>query len=177
MTPPERFETQRLILRRPRLDDAEAIFTEYAQDAEVTRFLNWSPHQDVETTRDFLIRCGDEWQKNSSFPYAICLKEADSPIGMIHLHRDGFKIEFGYVMARRCWGSGYMTEALSHFVDWALEQSGIFRVWAFCDHRNPASGKVMEKAGMTYEGVLKRWHMAVNVSGKPADCKVYAKVK
>lgn len=57
MKPPKNFETTRLHLRPPTLEDAETIFNQYAQDAEVTKYMTWRPHADMQTTRAFLERC------------------------------------------------------------------------------------------------------------------------
>jgi ribosomal-protein-alanine N-acetyltransferase len=65
MNPPRTLETERLRLRPPALDDAQAIFGEYAQDPQVTRYLTWRPHDSVETTRTFLRRCVQSWERRS----------------------------------------------------------------------------------------------------------------
>ena len=62
-------------------------------------------------------------------------------------------------------------------VNWALAQPEIFRAWAFCDVENPASARVMEKAGLVREGILRRWHVAPTIGPEPRDCVVCAKVK
>ena len=72
---------------------------------------------------------------------------------------------------------GQAGRALGALVDRALEQPGIWRAWAFCDAENPASARVMEKAGMSFEGRLRRWHVAPNVSSEPRDCLAYAMVR
>ena len=96
---------------------------------------------------------------------------------MINLRPRHLRVEFGYVLARQHWGHGYMTEALSTLVDWALDQPKIWRVSAICDMDNSASAKVMEKAGMVFEGVLRRYFVHPNVSPEPRDCRMYAKVR
>jgi RimJ/RimL family protein N-acetyltransferase len=70
-----------------------------------------------------------------------------------------------------------MTEAATSIVDWAIAQPQIFRVWAFCDVENAASARVLEKLGMKYEGILRRWLAHTNISADPRDCLCYAKVK
>ena len=70
-----------------------------------------------------------------------------------------------------------MPEALSYLVNWSMDQPEIFRAWAFCDVENPASARVMEKAGMTREGVLRRWHVCPSIGPEPRNCIVCAKVK
>jgi len=54
---PETIQTERLILRKPRTEDAPIIFEAYAQDPEVTRYLVWHPHQQVEETQKFISYC------------------------------------------------------------------------------------------------------------------------
>jgi len=177
MFSPDHFETDRLILRLPRRDDAPIIFASYAQDAEVTRYLTWRPHKSLEETyaiRDLMAKL---WQDGEAFSYAITLKGDDTIIGMIAIHPDGFKVSIGYVLARPHWGKGYMTEAVRVVVDWLLRQPDIYRVFATCDVDNPASAKVMEKAGMKYEGLLRRHMIHPNISEEPRDCLMYAVVK
>jgi len=85
--------------------------------------------------------------------------------------------ELGYVLTRLHWGKGYMTEALRGLVDWALKQQHIYRIWAVCDVDNIASARVMEKAGMQREGILRRWSVHPNLSPEPRDSYCYAIVK
>ena len=84
---------------------------------------------------------------------------------------------FGYVLARKFWRHGFAAEALTFLVNWTLAQSTIYRAWAYCDVENLASLRVMEKAGMTREGVLRRWHTCPTLGLEPRDCIVCAKVK
>jgi ribosomal-protein-alanine N-acetyltransferase len=177
MQPPKRIETERLTLRIPSLADAEAIFREYAQDPEVTRYLIWEPHRAINETLEFLSHCVSAWQKESGFPNVITLEGRDSAIGMIDIRPDGFKVEMGYVLGRAYWGKGYMTEAVRALVDWALSQEEIYRVWAICDVDNLASARVLEKAGMQREGLLRREIIHPSVSSQPRDCYLYAIVK
>lgn len=175
---PERFATRRLILRRPVADDAAAIFRDYAQDAEVARFLVWPVHRRLAETDAFLADCAQWWREGSRFPYVITTRERpDQALGMIDIRLDGTRTHLGYVLGRRHWGRGFMTEALTALVDWSLAQPAIFRAQAFCDIDNLASARVMEKAGMQFEGVLRRWSIHPNISAQPRDCRLYAKVR
>jgi ribosomal-protein-alanine N-acetyltransferase len=177
MNPPERFETVRLLLRKPCMEDAPAIFEGYAQDPEVTRYLTWKPHQNVRETEQFLLACGQLWRTGKDYAYAITLKEDGKLIGMFGLHPLKLKIEVGYALARPYWGKGYMTEVLRAVIDWAFTQPDIFRVQAFCDVYNLGSARVMEKAGMTREGLLHRYILHPNISDEPRDVYLYAVVK
>lgn len=178
LTPPEAHRTARLLLRRPRPDDAEAIFAAYASDGEVTRFLTWRPHRDVDETRAFLAVCDDDWRGGRVFPYLICdSSNGDAALGMIDVRIDGHRASYGYVLARSAWGRGFTPEALRCLVDWSLAQPRIERAWAFCDIDNRPSARVMEKAGLRFEGILHRWFVHPNVSDRPRDCRVYARCK
>jgi len=177
MNAPETIQTERLILRKPRMDDAPFLFKRYAQDPEVTRYLMWKPHKHVSETEDFLKRCLDVWEQKTNFPYVLTLKEKDEPIGMLEVHTKWFKLEVGYALARPYWGKGYMTEALRAVIAWAFAQPGIFRVQAICDVENLGSARVMEKAGMTREGLLRRYVLHPNISAEPRDAYLYAVVK
>lgn len=109
---------------------------------------------------------------------AAALKGTDAPIGSIGVELEGgSKAMFGYVLAKKFRGHGFATEALTFLVDWALAQPTIFRAWAFCDVENAASARVMEKAGMLREGVLRRGHSCPTLGPAPRDCVVFAKTK
>jgi ribosomal-protein-alanine N-acetyltransferase len=177
LRPPEKLETARLRLRLPSLEDAEAIFKQYAQDPEVTRYMIWRPHQQIAVTREFLQRCLRCWEEGSAFPWVITRKQDQSLLGMIELRLVGFKADLGYGLARQYWGQGYATEAVQALVGWALAQEGIYRVWAVCDTENLASARVLEKAGLEREGVLRRFVIHPALSPEPRDCYCYAIVK
>ena len=175
--PPERLITDRLILRRPLLSDAAAIFAEYAQDAEVTRHLIWRPHRNIQETTDFLAGCLARWESGEELTWGITHKGDDRVVGMVACRIRGHAADVGYVLARPYWNRGYGTEAVRVVIRWAAALEPIFRVWAVCDTANGASARVLEKVGMSREGVLRRWIVHPNVSREPRDCFVYAMVR
>ena len=154
------------------------MFDAYATDPEVVRFLSWQVHRCEQDTSSFLEHCLETWSNGTNFAYVIELRdEPASPIGMIDLRPQGSRVAFGYVLARSRWGHGYMSEALTSLVDWALARPDIWRASAYCDADNSASAMVMRKAGMVFEGVLRRYEVFPNVSSEPRDCLMYAKVR
>lgn len=175
--PPTILKTERLRLRKIKLADAEAIFRQYAQDPEVTKYVSWRAHKDIEETRDFLRSCLLAWDAGNAFHWVIERLEDKQVIGMISARAGGEKWELGYVLARMHWGRGYMTEAVKGIIAWAMCQNDIYRVWAVCDVDNVASARVMEKAGMQPEGVLRRWSVHPNISTEPRDSFCYAIVR
>lgn len=177
--PPALFVTSRLTGRMPRVDDGPAIFASYANDPTVTKYLSWRAYDRVEPLNAFLRECVALWEKGDGhLAWLLCLKGTDTPIGSIGITLEGGgKAMFGYVLAKKFWGHGFAAEALTYLVDWALAQPTVYRTWAFCDLANTASIRVMEKAGMTREGVLRRWHTCPTLGPEPRDCVVCAKVK
>jgi RimJ/RimL family protein N-acetyltransferase len=176
MKPPETIRTSQLVLRRLVIEDAEAIYATYAQDPEVTRFLAWRPHQRIEETRAFVRKSDAAWRGGTEFTWAIRRNDGEL-VGGIALRQHGFKVDFGYVIARIHWGNGFAAEALRPLIDWAMAQPDVFRAWAVCDTENPASARVLEKVGMTREGVLRRWMLHPQAGETPRDCLCYSMVK
>jgi RimJ/RimL family protein N-acetyltransferase len=175
--PPKTLKTDRLRLRKVKLADAEAIFRQYAQDPEVTKYVSWHAHKDIEETRDYLRMCLLAWDAGNAFHWVIERLEDKQVIGMMSARANREKWELGYVLARTHWKRGYMTEAVQGIIAWAMRQKNIYRIWAVCDVDNIASARVMEKVGMQREGVLRRWSVHPNISAEPRDSYCYAIVK
>jgi len=177
--PPETFTTERLLARLPRVEDAEAAFATYASDPQVTRFLLWPAYREIEPLREFLRGVIRTWEAGDGghFAWMLCLRGTGELVGSIGVSLNLHGAGLGYVLGRAYWGRGLMTEAVRYVAAWALAQPAIFRVWAYCDAAHPASARVMEKAGLTREGVLRRWHICPTIGPEPRDCLIYAKVR
>jgi RimJ/RimL family protein N-acetyltransferase len=173
---PVSIQTARLLLRRNVPDDAKPIFDTYARDPEVTRFMTWQPHRSLEDTRGYLDYCDRVWAARTAFPWAVVRREDGTLIGGVEARVEGHRVEFGYVIARAAWGRGYATEAARTVVALALAAPAIQRVWAYVDCANAASARVLEKAGLTREGCLRKWYVPSGF-GVPRDAWSYAVVK
>ena len=153
-------ETQRMILRRFTMDDVQAMFDNWAGDPEVTKYLTWPTHDSVEVSAMVMKDWVAGYEKPDHYKWAMTLKETGELIGDIsacHVHNHVRAAEIGYCMGKRWWGTGLMTEALRAVVDYLIGQAGMNRVCARHDVRNIGSGRVMQKAGMTYEGTLRQF--------------------
>jgi [ribosomal protein S5]-alanine N-acetyltransferase len=177
MRPPEIFHTARLSARPVRVSDAPRLFATYAADAEATRYLAWKPYTELPPLEAFLALRERDWQGGNHFVWLLQLRDTETVVGSIGVILDGHKAVFGYVLGKKFWEQGLAAEALRACVDWALAQPEVHRAWAYCDVENTGSLRVMEKAGLTREGVLRRWHVAPTVGPEPRDCFVCAKVK
>lgn len=175
MDPPETLATERLLLRKPRPEDAPLIFAAYAQDPEVVRYLTFRPHRDVKETNEAVTRFLENWHAGKSYCWLIFRGDSEL-VGAISAREDQ-GINLGYLLARPFWGQGFMSEALNAVTAWAFAQSSVFRVWAVCDFENQASARLLERNGFHQEGILKKWSLHPNASDVPRDCYCYAKTR
>ena len=177
MNAPELIETARLVLRRPRSNDAQAIYARYAADPAVTRFLAWPTHRSLEDTRAFVQFSDAEWARWSAGPYLITARIDRRLLGGTGLSVETpYRAATGYVLARDAWGQGFATEALRAMVDLA-DVLRLPRLHAFCHPEHAASRRVLEKGGLVYEGTWRRYAEFPNLSpGEAADALCYARV-
>ncbi len=166
-------ETERLILRKIESNDYKAIFDNWASDPEVAKYVTWDAHKDYEETKKIVSKWVDNYNNPDTFCFIVCLKETKVPIGMIEVvskNKQFKRAEIGYCYGRKWWGNGYATEALRFLIDY-VNKSGFDYIYAKHTKSNPASGKVMQKANMSYAGTLKNYNLLKN--GKREDIIVY----
>ena len=156
--------TDRLLLRRFEFDDAYDMFKNWANDSVVTKFLTWKPHNNVDVTKEILEQWINEYEYNNIYDWAIELKEIGEVIGgisLVKLDENYYSCEIGYCMSKRYWGKGIMSESLIAVIDYLFSEVGFNRIAAKHDTNNIASGKVMVKSGMKYEGTLRQVKLGV----------------
>lgn len=154
-----RLETVNLILRIASIQDVADIFV-YSSDEQVTRYLRWGPHQTVEETKNYIHGVLMQYREGQDGPWVIEYKLTGSVIGHIHLmdiDEKHLKAQVGFVLSRRYWNKGFSTEALIKVLEYSFSALGLNRVEAFCVRENRAAKRVLEKAGMKKEGVLKEY--------------------
>jgi ribosomal-protein-alanine N-acetyltransferase len=171
----EVMETARLRLRKPRLEDAEAIFSTYTQDQEVTRHLIWKPHVFLVDTRHFLAGVLAAWNAGERFDYVIEQKASSKLLGMCSTRVNGTQVDFGYVLGRDYWGQGYMPEVIHMLTEKALANPAINRVQATCDIENTNSARVLEKCGFICERRMEDYIIHPNISSEPRPSYLYSK--
>jgi ribosomal-protein-alanine N-acetyltransferase len=177
MERPNEIRTERLLLRPPTEADALGIFERYGQDADVARYMAWKPHRSVDDTLTFLHRTVADNAAGRSCAYLIFARDADRLLGSIGGAIEEHRMQFGYLLARDVWGKGFATEAATQFVTTMLSEARVSRVQAFCDLKNQASARVLEKAGLSLEGTLRRYFVFPNLGAEPRDVFLYAKVQ
>lgn len=174
---PEQIEFERLLLRWPTEADAEEIFARYGQDSQVSRYMSWKPHPSVSATREHIERWVDDRQAGVSCSWLLYPRGGGPLLGSVGFRVKEHLVQFGYCLARDVWGQGYATEAARAIVATALAGPAIWRVQAYCDVENRASARVLEKAGLTFEGTFRRYLVLPNLGDVPRDIHVYARVR
>ena len=154
--------TDRLILRRFTMDDAMNMYRNWASDPEVTKFLTWKTYESPETADTILKIWVENYEQPDFYQWAIELKEIGQPVGSISVVRLNNKVEsaeIGYCIGRKWWKQGITSEALERVMRFLFDEVGVSRVEARHDVNNPNSGKVMQKCGMTLEGIHRQADM------------------
>lgn len=148
-------KSDRLVLRRVIREDAESYFRNLGSREEVTRGMLWNPHADLSESVASIEKTLRRYGEGRCYRWAITEKGSDELIGIIELLRfeeSDRSCSFAYMLSPKVWGRGYGTEVLKTVFRFAFEEMGVevIRADHFAD--NPASGRAMEKAGMTLVG-------------------------
>ncbi|MBQ9827624.1 MAG: GNAT family N-acetyltransferase [Lachnospiraceae bacterium] len=155
----KRIETERLILRKFVPEDAEPAFRNWCSDPEVTRYLTWPTHTDVSVTDKIIALWIDGYKDPSFYQWAIVLKEIDEPIGSISIvavNESVEAVDIGYCIGKKWWHKGIVTEAFRAIIPYLFHEVEVRRIEARHAVKNPHSGGVMKKCGLTYEGILRK---------------------
>lgn len=182
----QEIETERLLLRRLLPQDAQMMYANWASDPEVTRYLRWEPHKSAAETRELLTAWALLYPNPDYYQWAMVEKSSGQVIGSFSIYNSlpgepeqkaawsGMDLtegiwEPGYCLGRRWWNKGYMTEALRSVVCFWFTHTD--SSWLACCHAasNPASGRVMEKAGFCYHHNAE-YH---KFDGTSVPCRVY----
>lgn len=146
--------TDRLVLRPFREGDAEMMYRNWTSDENVAKYCHWHKHENLDTTVWLLNMYLEEAASGFEYRWAITEKGNDEPIGaidVVEITDDNKTAEIGYVLSKKHWGKGYATEAYKAVID-ELFRNGFTKIIAEHHIYNPASGRVMQKCGMSFVG-------------------------
>lgn len=173
---PETITTARLVLRAPKIADVPAFF-KMGSDDRVSRYVLWDTHRTQSESRDILAGIIRRNRQGGPFTWMVVRQSDSRPIGTIGFvwtSNEHMSAEIGYSFAYDTWGQGYATEALKAFIDHAFSVYQYERLEGQHDKDNPASGRVLEKAGMRAEGLLRK--RLIN-KGRHIDTVLFAIVR
>lgn len=167
-------QTDRLILRKISTIDFLDMY-EYASNPEVTRYLLWSPHPDIESTKSYLDGVQKEYKKGNFHDWAIVYRENQKMIGTVGFTRVDFNNrtgEVGYVLNPAYWGRGIAKEAVREVISYAFMNLSLERVEARYMEGNTASLAVMKACGMKYEGTLRKMMLVKGLFRNIGICSI-----
>ena len=141
--------TERLLLRRPRLDDLDAMF-EIMSDPVAMRYWSTLPHASVDVTRPWLER---KIARTAEGGEDFVIEHEGRVIGDVGAGR---LPDFGFMLRRDCWGKGFATEASRAFIDHAFRNTAATELRADVDPRNTASLRVLDRLGFVETGRAER---------------------
>lgn len=168
----QELETERLTLRKLKMEDAKEIFDNWTSDDEVSKYVRWSTHKNIEDTREYLRNVMDTYKNEKNAEWGIVLKETNELIGTIgcFLNDKENRYEIGYNIGKKYWRNGYTTEALKEVMNYLINKENIKSFLCAHAKENPASGAVMQKVGFKYkkDSVYEKFDKS-----KKFDSKVY----
>lgn len=169
-------ETERLLLRKITFNDADDIY-EYTSDQLVSQYVTWDRHETIMDTKGFIHFVNQQYTLKKLAPWGIEYKDNGKLIGTIDFvswQPKHFNAEIGYAIARPYWGQGMTTEATKALIDFGFTKMNVVRIQARCMIENIGSQRVMEKCGMSFEGIIRK---AIFSKGKQHDLKLYSILK
>lgn len=152
-------ETERLILRKFKDEDASDLFNNWANDSNVTKFLTWPTHENLDISKYVIGLWLDEYSNDNVYNWCIELKELGQAIGgisVVSIDENVEEVEIGYCIGKEYWNKGIVTEAFSSIIKFLFEEVDVKRIVAKHDTNNPASGAVMKKCGLQFEGINRK---------------------
>ena len=153
-------ETQRLILRRFEIADTHSVFQTWINDPEVQNNYGEKACNTIDQAQQILEKWICSYNNNDFYRWTIILKETNENIGQIAFYlvdSENQRADVEYCIGQAYWGNGYAPEALKAVIEYAFRYIYLNRVQAFHRSKNASSGKVLQKAGMSYEGTLKQY--------------------
>lgn len=170
---PREILTERLSLRPLGPEHASLVFYTYASKAEVTRYLLWQPHQEIEETYRFLKQCQLGWRAGQIFLYGIWTLPHHRLIGSISVQTDpDCHWNLGYALSPTAWGMGFATEAATGLIREWRYRSGALEFHSFIHPENKPSGRVLEKAG--FQQIRDSSRTAIFPNADPQEVPVIA---
>lgn len=148
-----KLETERLILRKFEVNDAPAVYRNYANNDNVTKYLTWPTHASVADSCSYVNSVVQSYKSGRHYEWAIVLKNFGEVIGAISIVRTREKeddVEIGYCIGETFWHQGLTSEALADVIAFIKNDMKPRRIFAGHDIHNPHSGDVMKKCGMRF---------------------------
>ncbi|TYQ15270.1 UNVERIFIED_CONTAM: ribosomal-protein-alanine N-acetyltransferase [Acetivibrio alkalicellulosi] len=146
-------ETDRLMLRPLKLDDAEHIYKNWSSDTEAVKYMQWDLHLSINDAKEWLVNEEQAIDSDNSYNWGFVLKKTGCLIGSGgYFYNVEFKMfEIGYIIMRQYWRQGITSEAVERIISYAKDTLGLKTLYAKHANDNIASGRILEKQGFEYK--------------------------
>ena len=178
-----KLETERLILRKGTKEDSIQVYENYGKDPLVSKYVVWNQHEDVQDAINLMEKWEKSYDELNSYKWLVIEKviekETNTIIGSITAVKvDDINktIALGYCYGSKWWNKGYATETLKRVIKFFFEEVKVETIYANHLTDNIASGIVMKKAGMKFEGILRNRMIDKNTN-KPMGLETYSITK
>jgi ribosomal-protein-alanine N-acetyltransferase len=144
-------ETDRILLRPLKIEDAETVFRNWSSDPDVVKYMEWSLHQSINDTVEWLTK--ENALSETNYTWGFVLKENKKLFGSggFYYNKEHKMHDFGYCIMKKYWNFGLTTEAVIAIIDYAKQKFGNICLHAKHAKGNQASGRVLEKVGFVYQ--------------------------
>lgn len=176
----EQFESSRLLIRAPELNDAMDVWGAVSRSIPtLRRWTKWAQHDlTIERTEEHVRQTVAEFISRKNLCFNLFLKETGEFIGCAGLHHIDWRIrkfELKYWLDTKFEGQGYMTEAVKEIVAFAFEELQAERVEFHCDEKHSKGLAVAMRAGFELEGILRKNAPSANGKDLQNTC-LYARI-
>ncbi|MEK3887501.1 GNAT family N-acetyltransferase [Bacillus sp. FSL K6-3431] len=169
-------ETERLILRKITMADVDDIY-KYGSNEVVSKYVTWDTHRSIMETKEFVAFVLSQYENKKVAPWGMEYKENGKLLGTIDFvswQPNHHRAEIGYVLSQAYWGKGLTTEAAKEIIRFGFEKMELTRIQARCLVENVGSQRVMEKVGMSFEGISRK---GICIKGEHQDLKIFSILK
>lgn len=154
----QEIRTERLLLRKINIEDDVMVY-KWMSDPQVCKYERWKPHESIKYSRGYINEVFD-YKSKKIYMWGIQLGDIlIGSISTVNVDEHDQKATLGYCLTRDYWSNGYATEAVKAVIKFILMDVGLNRIEASCSVKNKSSIRVLEKAGMTFEGYAKDYYL------------------
>lgn len=150
-------ETERLILRRTTLKDADDYFI-LRSSPEAMKYICKPLHKTIEDTKEMIYKINEMINFNDGISWAVCLKTQQNMIGSVSFHRiekEHYRAEIGYMLHPDYWKLGIISEAVNAIINFGFNQMQLHSIEAHIDPENVGSEKILQKFNFVKEAYYK----------------------
>lgn len=155
----QQLETERLILRKFMIEDAEQSYINWASDCETSKYFAFYPHKEKSDTENIIKQWLNAYQSEEiNYIWAIVEKNNNEVIGNIRADSSYHILnicEVAYMLGSKWWNKGFATEALTEILNYLFIKEDFYLIEAKYNSTNIASGKLLKKVGMKQDGILR----------------------